>query len=103
MKNLFFSKRFERVDDDDKKEYYRKNSPITYVSEDDPPILLIHGTEDKIVPFQQSEILISILGDKGVLNKLIVVEGFGHGFGFRNMEAFDYNEVLNWFNNHLLK
>jgi acetyl esterase/lipase len=32
-------------------------SPITHVSKDDPPTLIIHGDSDSIIPFQQSETL----------------------------------------------
>src|SRR5262249_52864586 len=32
-------------------------SPITYVSPDDPPMLLIHGDADRTVPFRQSELM----------------------------------------------
>ena len=34
---------------------YREAAPITHVTADDPPFLLIHGDGDKTVPFQQSE------------------------------------------------
>ncbi|MGE5402851.1 MAG: alpha/beta hydrolase fold domain-containing protein [Ignavibacteriales bacterium] len=32
-------------------------NPITYISKDDPPFLIIHGTSDPIVPVNQSEML----------------------------------------------
>jgi dipeptidyl aminopeptidase/acylaminoacyl peptidase len=32
----------------------RAASPVTYVSGDDPPVLLMHGRDDHIVPFGQS-------------------------------------------------
>ena len=89
-------------DSEKQKEYYRINSPITYVSEDDPPILLIHGDEDKLVPLQQSELLINKLAEQRVVNKLYVVKGRGHGFAYRNPDTNIYNEMLEWFNTHLL-
>ena len=98
------TKRFERIVDPKKlKEYYRKNSPITYVSKDNPPILLIHGDQDKLVPIQQSELLISKLKELGVPNKLYVVEGKGHGFNFNNSDENEYEEVLSWFEKFLLE
>jgi acetyl esterase/lipase len=36
------------------KDKARDASPITYVSKDDPPFMLIHGTHDLVVPFVQS-------------------------------------------------
>jgi dipeptidyl aminopeptidase/acylaminoacyl peptidase len=38
----------------EKPELYRKASPIFYVSKDDPPLLLVHGETDDLVPFDQS-------------------------------------------------
>ena len=57
-------------------------NPITYVSADDPPFLIVHGTADPLVPFSQSELLHEALGKAGVPSTLIAVEGGGHGVGF---------------------
>ncbi len=57
-------------------------NPITYVSADDAPFLIVHGTADPIVPFNQSEILHAALAKVGVPSTLITVEGGGHGMGF---------------------
>jgi acetyl esterase/lipase len=57
-------------------------SPLTYVSADDPPFLIIHGTTDPTVPFNQSELLHDALTNAGVVNTLVAVEGAGHGSGF---------------------
>ncbi len=56
-------------------------SPVRHVSSDDPPMLLIHGADDPLVPVAQSEALASTLKTAGVLHRLIVVEGARHGFG----------------------
>lgn len=56
-------------------------NPITYVSADDPPFLIIHGDEDPIVPLHQSELLLEALQAAGVDSELIVVKGGSHGFG----------------------
>jgi acetyl esterase/lipase len=57
-------------------------SPLTYVTADDPPFLIVHGTQDPIVPFNQSELLHAALAKAGVPSTLIAVEGAGHGTGF---------------------
>ena len=44
----------------------RKASPITYVSKNDPPFMLIHGTSDPVVPFNQSELLAAALKNVGI-------------------------------------
>jgi acetyl esterase/lipase len=69
----------------DHKDAARSASPTTYVSADDPPFLLIHGTEDPLVPFDQSDRLLAALEEEHVDAKLIKVQGGGHG-GFRSAE-----------------
>ena len=39
------------------KEKALRASPITYVSKDDPPFLIMHGDRDPMMPLAQSEIL----------------------------------------------
>jgi acetyl esterase/lipase len=41
-------------DEKEKPELYKQASPIKYVSKDDPPLLLVHGDQDDLVPFAQS-------------------------------------------------
>jgi acetyl esterase/lipase len=67
------------------KDAARSASPITYVSADDPPFLIVHGTEDPLVPYDQSERLLAAMEEEGVDAKLIKVQGGGHG-GFRSAE-----------------
>jgi dipeptidyl aminopeptidase/acylaminoacyl peptidase len=61
-------------------EKYREASPVTHVSPDDPPIMLIHGTADATVPFRQSVIMKERLEAAGVPVELVAVEGAGHGW-----------------------
>jgi acetyl esterase/lipase len=65
-------------------------SPITYVSIDDPPFLLAHGTADRIVPYQQSVELNSALHANGVESTLRLLPGEGHG-----SSAFDQPNIRN--------
>ena len=53
-------------------------SPVTYIDSKDPPFLLIHGTEDKVVPIDQSQRLYKVLQDNNVDATLVTVEGVGH-------------------------
>ena len=57
-----------------------KANPITYVSEDDSPILIIHGDQDKLVPYHQSVLLKDALEETGVPVTFYKVEGGGHGW-----------------------
>lgn len=66
----------------------RAASPLTYVTQDDPPFLFIHGTNDPVVPFSQSELLAAALNKVGVATVLVPVTGAGHGnFGTPEVSA----------------
>ena len=60
---------------------YLLASPITFIDAQDPPMLLIHGTKDLIVPFEQAQELISHCREKNATAELIPIEGGGHGGG----------------------
>jgi acetyl esterase/lipase len=64
-----------------------KASPITYISKDDPPILIMHGDQDAIVPLDQSQRFYEALKKAGVDATLHVVKGAGHGFGGQEIDA----------------
>jgi len=55
-------------------------SPVTWVSSDDPPFLILHGEKDRLVPLSQSEILHDRLIAASVPATLTVVKNAGHGF-----------------------
>lgn len=57
----------------------REVSPVNWVREDAPPFLLIHGTADTVVPFQQSVEMCSALRKAGSSCDLYPVVGGGHG------------------------
>lgn len=52
--------------------------PVTYVSKDAPPFMIIHGTEDHTVPFAQGELLHDRLEESGCDVSLIAIEGADH-------------------------
>ncbi len=55
-------------------------SPVTYVSKDDPPMLILHGAKDKTVFLDQSEILRDAYFKDGLEAELIVNPQGGHGW-----------------------
>ena len=79
-------------------EKYRQASPITYVSEDDPPVLMVHGDQDKTVPPQQAQLLDRKMKEIGVSHTLIMQKDVGHGVNI-NMST-DY-PVWDFFDKHL--
>jgi acetyl esterase/lipase len=57
----------------------RAASPITHITPDDPPFLIVHGDSDVIVPLSQSQELDQALRAAGVDVELQIVKGAGHG------------------------
>lgn len=58
-----------------------KASPIYYISKDDPPLLVVHGDKDDIVPVEQSKEFCEALKKAGANAQCIIVKGQGHGLG----------------------
>ena len=75
-------------------------SALYQVSEDDPPFLIMHGSEDPGVPVEQSERLHEALKMTGVESELVIVEGAGHG-GKEFMEDAVLDKVTEFFRKHL--
>lgn len=84
----------------DNKEKVTQANPITYVSGDDPPFLILHGERDPLVPVNQSELLFDALTRAGVKVTFHKVVGAGHGgpqFSTRAVRAM----VLAFLDEHL--
>ena len=66
---------------EEKQDVAKQASPITHVSKDDPPFLVVHGTADNTVPFEQAEMFSAALKKAGVDVTLVKILGGGHGIG----------------------
>lgn len=64
-----------------KQELVKMANPMTYITPDDPPFLIQHGSKDNLVPVTQSKVfaqeLQSVIGVDKVT--LTIFEGAGHG------------------------
>jgi acetyl esterase/lipase len=78
----------------------RQISPITHVTKDDAPTLILHGDADELVPLQQSRVMVDALKSAGVETQLVTRPGAKHGWFTmtRDMELF-----ADWFDAHLKK
>jgi acetyl esterase/lipase len=85
----------------DKKDLAALANPITHVTKGDPPILIVHGDEDNLVPASQSELLHGALKKAGVDSTLIIIRGAGHGSGIFVPERM--NDYVGFFDKHLKK
>lgn len=75
-------------------------SPLTHVSKDAPPFLIMHGDQDNVVPLRQSQLLYDRLKGEGVDAALIVMKGMEHSLS-QSPEAF--SPVIAFFERTLKK
>jgi acetyl esterase/lipase len=60
---------------------WKSASPLAYVAAGDPPVLMVHGDADRLVPLAQSQVFAEALTKAGVPNQLLVIHNGGHGLG----------------------
>ena len=81
---------------------YRERSPIFHAGDIVDPIALFQGTEDRVVPRDQSDTLAESLRARGVPHEYHVYEGEGHGWRKREtIDAF-YTAIERFLREHLL-
>jgi len=68
-------------------EDYASASPVTFIDQDDPPFLLIHGEDDVVVPVAQSHLGEELLRAAGVPVEAIYIPGVNHSFVGRSLEV----------------
>ena len=54
-------------------------SPIYYITKESPPIFIVHGDADPIVPYQQSVVLYEKLKAHNVTTEFLTIPGGNHG------------------------
>ncbi len=50
------------------------------MGKDYPPTLLLHGTNDEDVPFEQSSMMAREMEKKGIPHELVIIKDGAHGF-----------------------
>lgn len=86
---------------DEAPDLYKLASPITHADAKDPPFLILHGTADKTVPVEQSEILAAALKKAGVEHELVLVPDAPHTFDLQPKQQDLRPLVLAFFDKHL--
>ncbi|HEY1171153.1 MAG TPA: alpha/beta hydrolase [Verrucomicrobiae bacterium] len=82
-------------------ELYKQASPHFYADKNDPPVLILHGTGDKTVPYQQSEFFAEALKKAGTHHELIIIPEAPHTFHLQPKQRDLRPVVLGFFDQHL--
>jgi acetyl esterase/lipase len=80
-------------DNKNNQELRRNASPISYVHEGEPPMLIVHGTDDKLVPYEQAELLADAMDKVHAAYHFHTVVGGGHNPYF----GINTNPKTGWF------
>ncbi len=86
---------------DEAPELYREFSVTTHIDSKDPPFLILHGTADKTVPVEQSEILAAALKRAGVKYQLEIIPGAPHTFDLQPKQKDLRPLVVSFFDRYL--
>jgi acetyl esterase/lipase len=90
--------KFPALDFDKKLAY--SISPVLFVTDDDPPTLLIHGDKDTLVKLDNSQRILGEFKKHKVPCDLVVIPGAGHGFvGEQGGQA--AKALIAWFDKYL--
>jgi acetyl esterase/lipase len=75
------------------KDKVARANPITYITSDMPPFLVVHGDQDPLVPYGQSVILVEAMQKAGVDVTFYTVKGAGHG-GFTDPKVSELTQAF---------
>jgi len=85
----------------EKAHIWKERSPINHMDKFNSPLIIFQGTEDKIVPPNQSKMIYEALKKKGIKTELYLYEKEQHGFRKKkniinslNKEADFYREIM---------
>ncbi len=78
-------------------EVYRERSPLFHADRLSRPVLLLQGSEDKVVPPAQAEVLVAALRDNGVPHRYVLFAGEGHGFHLADTIVRALHEELDFY------
>jgi acetyl esterase/lipase len=90
---------FAKMSKAEVREIFRDTSPLHHVTNDDPPTLLVHGDQDRLVPIQQSEVFFRRMKQVGVPCELFVAKGQGHSWP--KPVCGERERVIKWFDRYL--
>lgn len=68
----------------DNADVWRVASPVHHVTQDSPPVLILHGRTDSTVEYQQSDEMAAALKAGGVVHEYLLLDGVGHSFDWES-------------------
>ncbi len=87
---------------DEAPELYQLASPITHVTKDDPPTLILHGSIDDTVPITQAELLVNKLKETHLTFDYDRLEGWPHAMDIEaGVNRHCLAKMLEFFDDHL--
>lgn len=89
--------------DEQKEERLRERSAICHVERLSAPLLLLQGSEDKVVPPDQASDMVEIGKKSGLDIEMIVFEGEGHGWRMGKNIKRSLEEEEKWWRKTLLR
>ncbi|MFO0792227.1 MAG: alpha/beta hydrolase [Pirellulales bacterium] len=93
----FLGKKYDEAPD-----AYKLASPITHVTKDDPPTLILHGSIDSTVPIEQAERLVAKCKEVGIECDYDRVEGWPHTMDLdTNVNRHCMAKMFEFFDKHL--
>ena len=77
--------------------------PVKNVTADYPPTMLLHGTSDTDVPYEQSALMAAEFKKRGVVHELRTLHNGEHGFGGADPAAVEkaYQDAIVFTKKHL--
>jgi dipeptidyl aminopeptidase/acylaminoacyl peptidase len=69
-------------------ELYRERSPVLHADRIERPMAIFQGADDRVVPKEQSEMIVAALRRRGVPHEYYLYEGEGHGW--RKQETIEH-------------
>lgn len=72
----------------DKKLLAQMASPLSYITSDDPPFLILHGMLDDVVPIEQSKMFADALKAANVKATFVQVPGLRHELKFEALKGY---------------